>query len=250
MPNDTAQTPHPPVALVTGGARGQGASHVRLLAEEGYSVHSCDVLDAAGRAEVRSLQSEGLDVAYQHLDVTSPEDWRRVIAVIDQGHGRLDVLVNNAGIIHVTPLESETLDAWNLLLNVNLTGAMLGTQHAMPLLEKAEAASVINISSIFGAGGAIGYSAYSASKAGLVGLTKTVALELAPRGIRVNAVCPGGVSTPMNAQEPSGGVVPETPLGRRADPAEVSQVISFLAGPRSSFVTGAEIVVDGGYLAR
>jgi 3alpha(or 20beta)-hydroxysteroid dehydrogenase len=109
--------------------------------------------------------------------------------------------------------------------------------------------SIINTSSIFGPAGAIGYAAYAASKAGLLGLTRTAALELAPKKIRVNAVCPGGVSTPMNANEPEGGGVPETPLGRRADVSEIAGVIAFLAGADSSFVTGTEIVVDGGFLA-
>jgi NAD(P)-dependent dehydrogenase (short-subunit alcohol dehydrogenase family) len=126
---------------------------------------------------------------------------------IAEERARLDVLVNNAGVIHVTPIAEEDLTAWKRLLDINLTGAFLGIRAALPLLEAAGGGSIINISSIFGPAGAIGYAAYAASKAGLLGLTRTAALELASKNIRVNAVCPGGVSTPMNENERDGGVV-------------------------------------------
>lgn len=237
------------VALITGGSRGQGAAHAQRLATDGYVVYTGDVLDEVGESEAARMRGDGLDVTYVHLDVSDEMSWASVMSAIADRHGKLDVLVNNAGIIHVTEIADEDTAAWSKLLGINLTGAFLGIRAAIPLMEWAGSGSIINISSIFGPAGAVGYSAYAASKAGLLGLTRTAALELAPKAIRVNAVCPGGVSTPMNANEPGGGVVPETPLGRRADVSEIAGVIAFLAGPDASFVTGTELVVDGGFLA-
>jgi 3alpha(or 20beta)-hydroxysteroid dehydrogenase len=144
----------------------------------------------------------------------------------------------------------ETLDTWNLPLSINLTGALLGLQTMLPLLRKGTRSAVVNTSSIFGPSGAPGYAAYAASKAGLLGLTRTAALELAADGIRVNALVPGGVSTPINEQEPEGGVVPETPLGRRATADELAAAVAFLVSDDANFVTGTELVVDGGFRTR
>ena len=237
------------VVLVTGGARGQGASHAHRLASEGATVWACDVLDAEGASLAARLEAEGLDVRYRHLDVTSPEAWASVVAEIEAAHGRLDGLVNNAGIIHVTPIADEPLEAWNGLLAVNVTGALLGIQACLPLLRRSGYASVVNVASIFGVVGAPGYAAYCASKGALLGLSKVAALELAPE-IRVNTVVPGGVSTPMNENEKEGGVIPDTPLGRRAHVSEISSAVAFLLSSDASFVTGTELVVDGGYLSR
>ena len=236
--------------LVTGGARGQGASHAHRLAAEGATVWACDVLDHDGEALAARLEAEALDVRYRHLDVTSPQAWATVTHEIEAAHGRLDGLVNNAGIIHVTPLAEESLDAWNALLAVNVTGALLGIQACLPLLRRSSDAAVVNVASIFGAVGAPGYVAYCASKAALMAMTKVAALELAPEQIRVNSIVPGGVSTAMNEQERSGGVVPDTPLARRAHVSEISGAVAFLLSSDASFVTGTELVVDGGYLSR
>ncbi len=236
--------------LVTGGARGQGASHAHRLALEGATVWVCDVLDDEGAALEARLEGEELDVRYRHLDVTSPEAWAAVVAEIEAAHGHLDGLVNNAGIIHTTALEDEPLDAWNGLLAVNVTGALLGIQACLPLLRRSGSASVVNVASIFGAVGAPGYGAYCASKGALTALSKVAALELAPDAIRVNTLVPGGVSTPMNEHEKEGGVIPDTPLGRRAHVSEISGAVAFLLSSDASFVTGTELVVDGGYLSR
>jgi len=238
------------VALITGGARGQGAAHARRLAEEGARVITGDVLDAEGDALAAKLRADGLAVEYLHLDVTSPADWAHAVRTATERHGGLDVLVNNAGIIHVNPLLEETLEDWNQLLAVNVTGVLLGMQAAIPALRVRGGGSIVNISSIFGLAGAPGYIAYCASKAAVVGMTRTAALELAAGHIRVNAVCPGGVRTAMNENEEGGGVVPLTPMGRRADVREITGAVLFLASDDASFVTGTEIVVDGGYLAR
>jgi NAD(P)-dependent dehydrogenase (short-subunit alcohol dehydrogenase family) len=234
------------VVIVTGGARGQGASHAERLAREGARVISVDVLDAAGEETAERLRMDGLDVGYRHLDVTDPDGWTALVA----GCERLDVLVNNAGIIHVAPLLEETLEAWNGLLAVNATGTLLGMQAAIPAMRAGGRGSIVNVASIFGVTGSEGYVAYTASKAAIVAMTKTAALEHAGDGIRVNAICPGGVSTPMNESEPEGGVVPLTPLGRRAHVSEISGAVAYLASDDASFVTGTELVVDGGYLAR
>jgi NAD(P)-dependent dehydrogenase (short-subunit alcohol dehydrogenase family) len=237
------------VAIVTGGARGQGASHVERLAREGAVVISGDVLDDLGEEVAARLRAEGLDVAYRRLDVTAPADWAAAVDAAT-ARGRLAILVNNAGIIHVAPLLEETLEAWERLLAVNATGTLLGMQAAIPAMRSGGGGSIVNVASIFGLNGADGYVAYTASKAAIVAMTKTAALEHADDGIRVNAICPGGVSTPMNEQEPEGGVVPLTPLGRRAHVSEISGAVAFLASDDASFVTGTELVIDGGYLAR
>ena len=237
------------VAIVTGGARGQGLSHAERLAREGATVITGDVLDEPGEEAAAGLRAEGLDVTYRHLDVTSPADWTAAAADAT-ARGPLRVLVNNAGVIHVTPLLDETLEAWNRLLAVNTTGALLGMQAAIPAMKAAGGGSIINVASIFGVNASEGYAAYTASKAAIIALTKTAALEHAADRIRVNAICPGGVSTPMNENEPEGGVVPLTPLGRRAQPGEISGAVAYLASDDASFVTGTELVIDGGYLAR
>ena len=168
------------MALISGGARGQGAAHAKRLAADGFAVYAADVLDADGEAEVSRLRSEGHDVTYLHLDVSDEADWSTAVKSIEAEHHRLDVLVNNAGIIHVTPIADEPTEAWKRLLDVNLTGAFFGIRAVIPAMTKGAGGSIINVSSIFGPAGAMGYSAYAASKAGLLGLTRTAALELAP----------------------------------------------------------------------
>ncbi|MFF4274175.1 SDR family NAD(P)-dependent oxidoreductase [Streptomyces sp. NPDC001536] len=251
-------TPPAPVAgprlagrttLITGAARGQGASHAERLASEGARVLACDVLDDEGKATAARLREDGLDVEYLHLDVTSPADWSDAVEYARSATGRLDVLVNNAGIIHVNPLLDERPEDWNATLAVNTTGPLLGLQAAVPLMRAGGGGSVINVASIFGVVGAPGYAAYCASKGALIALTRTAALELAADGIRVNALCPGGVSTPMNEHEKEGGVIPQTPLGRRAHVREISGAVAFLASDDSSFTTGTEMIIDGGFLA-
>jgi 3alpha(or 20beta)-hydroxysteroid dehydrogenase len=235
--------------LITGGARGQGAAHAERLAREGATVFASDVLHDEGGALAERLSGEGLDVTYRDLDVTEATAWQALCREIGQKTGGIDVLINNAGIIHVAPLEEQARGVWDTTLAVNLTGAMLGIQAVVPGM-RSRGGSVINIASIFGVVGAPGYAAYCASKAGLIALTKVAALELAGDNIRVNVIVPGGVSTPMNEHEKEGGVIPDTPLRRRAHPSEISGAVVFLASEDSSFVTGSELVVDGGYLAR
>jgi NAD(P)-dependent dehydrogenase (short-subunit alcohol dehydrogenase family) len=240
---------HGKSVIVTGAARGQGASHAERLACEGAHVLACDVLDVEGKATADRLRQAGLEVDYLHLDVTLPEDWAQAVHHARMATGRLNVLVNNAGIIHVTPLLEERAKDWDATLAVNATGPLLGIQAAVPLMRESGGGSIVNVASVFGVVGAVGYVAYCASKGALIALTKTAALELAPDGIRVNAICPGGVSTPMNEHEKEGGVVPQTPMGRRADVSEISGAVAFLASDDSSFTTGTQMIIDGGFLA-
>jgi 3alpha(or 20beta)-hydroxysteroid dehydrogenase len=247
--NPAGRRLHGKSIIVTGAARGQGASHAERLAAEGAHVLACDILDAEGKATANRLQQAGLEVEYLHLDVTSPDDWAQAVRHARAAIGRLDVLVNNAGIIHVNPLLEEQPKDWDATLAVNTTGPLLGIQAAVPLMRQSGGGSIVNVASVFGAVGAVGYVAYCASKGALIALTKTAALELAPDGIRVNAICPGGVSTPMNEHEKEGGVIPQTPMGRRAHVSEISGAVAFLASDDSTFTTGTEMIIDGGFLA-
>ena len=237
--------------LITGGARGQGAAHAERLAREGATVFACDVLHDEGGALAERLRGDGLDVTYRGLDVTDATAWQALVEEI----GRIDVLINNAGIIHVAPHHRSSRAMPGTPRSPSISPARCWASRPwLPGMRSPSGSgrggSVINIASIFGVVGAPGYAAYCASKAGLIALTKVAALELAGDNIRVNVIVPGGVSTPMNEHEKEGGVIPDTPLRRRAHPSEISGAVVFLASEDSSFVTGSELVVDGGYLAR
>jgi 3alpha(or 20beta)-hydroxysteroid dehydrogenase len=232
-------------ALITGGARGQGAAHGRRLAEEGAAVLLGDVLEEAGEATAEALRADGHDVRFRRLDVTSPADWAAAI----QAAGRLDVLVNNAGVVRVAPIVDESDDGWQATMAVNATGVFYGMRAAIPVMQRAGSGSIINIASIYGPVGAPGYVAYTASKGAVIAMTKVAALEHARDRIRVNAICPGPVRTPMSEEEGDASV-DVTPLRRRAEPGEISSAVAFLASDDAVYVTGAELAVDGGYLAR
>jgi 3alpha(or 20beta)-hydroxysteroid dehydrogenase len=237
------------VALISGGARGQGAAHARRLAEEGAKVVFGDVLDAAGEEHAAGLRAAGLDVHYRHLDVTSPADWSAAVAEAEERFGRLDTLVNNAGIVRIAPIAEETDEGWAQTLAVNATGVFYGMRAAIGALRRAGGGSIINIASIYGPVGAPGYVAYTASKGAVIAMTKVAALEHAPDGIRVNAICPGPVRSPMSEAEGDASV-DVTPLRRRAEPEEISAAVAFLASDDAVYITGSELAVDGGYLAR
>jgi NAD(P)-dependent dehydrogenase (short-subunit alcohol dehydrogenase family) len=189
-------------------------------------------------------------VEYVHLDVTSPDQWHAVVerAVTTTGH--VDVLVNNAGIVHVAPLVEESLSEWNATFAVNATGPFLGIQAVTPALKSNGGGSIINIASTYGVVGCENYASYCASKSALLGLTRVAAIELAPESIRVNAICPGGVNTAQNANGARAKTVEMTPMGRRGHVSEVSGAIAYLACDDSTFTTGAIIPVDGGYLTQ
>lgn len=238
--------------LVTGGARGMGASHAQHLAAEGANVVIGDILDEEGTGFAEKLRADGLCVRYSHLDVTDEASWLEAVGQAAGWLGGLDGLVNNAGVTG-TPGGPETEDraAWDATIAVNQTGAYLGIRTVVPHLKAAGGGSVVNISSILGFVGDGDYFAYSATKGALRLMTRSAALKYASDGIRVNSVCPGMVRTPMNdAELDADGYVLDTPMRRMAEPVEVSKAVLFLLSDDAAYVTGSDLVVDGGYLAR
>jgi 3alpha(or 20beta)-hydroxysteroid dehydrogenase len=229
------------VILISGGARGLGASHARVLVSEGANVVIGDLLDADGTDLANEL---GATASYVHLDVTDATSWSTAIGHATSAFGGLDVLVNNAGIANAAPIADFPIDLWSKTLEINLTGTFLGIRAAVPALALRTTSSIINISSVEGLRGSAGLHAYVASKFGVRGLTKSVALEVAHLGIRVNSIHPGLVETPMTKNiDPSSLQIP---LGRSAQPIEVSRLVMYLASDESSYSTGAEFVIDGG----
>lgn len=229
------------VALITGGARGMGAADARMLVKEGAKVVIGDILDAEGQALADEL---GDSARYVHLDVSNAEEWTAAVETALSSFGKLNVLVNNAGIVQVGPLKTLDVARWQKVLDVNLTGPMLGTKAVIGPMIDAGGGSIINVSSIEGLRGAAYVHSYVASKWGLRGLTKSSALELASSNIRVNSIHPGFIRTPMTEHLPEDMV--QTPLGRPGTPDEVATFVVFLASDESSFSTGSEFVVDGG----
>jgi 3alpha(or 20beta)-hydroxysteroid dehydrogenase len=232
------------VALISGGARGMGASHARLLAAHGAAVVIGDILDDEGAALADEL---GAAARFVHLDVTRPQDWNGAAARAVGDFGKLDVLVNNAGIVNGSALQKFDLRQWQRIVDVNLTGTFLGMQVAADPMIAAGGGSIINVSSIEGLRGTPWAHGYVATKWAVRGLAKSVAMELAPHNIRVNSIHPGLIRTPMTANIPEDLIT--IPLGRAADPIEVSNFVLFLASEESSYATGAEFVMDGGTVA-
>jgi 3alpha(or 20beta)-hydroxysteroid dehydrogenase len=237
------------VALVSGAARGMGAAHARILAAEGASVVVGDVLDDRGAATAGSIGAP-----YVHLDVRSLDDWRAAVGSAVDAFGRLDVLVNNAGIIRVATIEDLPVEEFRAVVEVNQLGVFLGMKAAIPAMRASGGGSIINISSTGGLRGTPGTSAYAASKWAVRGMTKVAALEVGHDGIRVNSVHPGFIDTDMTRAPEFAGVDQETfsaalPVPRRGVPEDVARMVLFLASDDSAYCTGAEFVVDGGQTA-
>ena len=232
------------VALISGGARGMGAADARMLVAEGAKVVIGDILDEEGKALADEL---GESARYAHLDVTDYDQWQAAVETAVKEFGTLNVLVNNAGIVQVGPLKTLDVAKWQKVLDVNLTGAMLGIKASLEPMTAAGIGSIINVSSIEGMRGASWVHSYVSSKWGLRGLTKSAALELASDNIRVNSIHPGFIRTPMTEHFPDDMV--GTPLGRPGTPEEVATFVLFLASDESSYATGAEFVMDGGLIA-
>jgi 3alpha(or 20beta)-hydroxysteroid dehydrogenase len=227
------------VVVVTGGARGQGAAEAAALAAEGATVIAADIIEPQGELP------DG--VRFEHLDVTEPESWARLADVLRRDFGRVDGLVNNAGITSRTRLEDVELDEVERVLRVNLVGPLIGIKALLPLMGRG--ASIVNIGSTAALSGHFP-PAYTTAKWGIRGLTRLASMELGPRGIRVNVVHPGYIETPMSADATDWFKRQHAiaaPLGRGADPEEIAPAIVFLISDESSFVTGAELAVDGGF---
>jgi NAD(P)-dependent dehydrogenase (short-subunit alcohol dehydrogenase family) len=250
------------IVLVTGAASGIGLASADACAREGAVVIITDVNSKEGEAQAQRLAADGLKAEFLQQDAASEADWRRVVDGILAQHGRLDVLVNNAGIAVIAPIEQETLEGWRRTQAVNMDGVFLGTREAIRAM-KDGSGSIVNISSIEGLVGDPLVPAYNASKGGVRILTKSVALYCAQQGyrIRVNSVHPGYVATPLVANA-IGALPPDQaaalhqdllgriPMGRLGEPREIANVVLFLASDESSYMTGSELVVDGGYTAR
>ncbi|WP_432515322.1 SDR family NAD(P)-dependent oxidoreductase [Kineococcus sp. SYSU DK001] len=253
------------VVLITGGARGQGAAHGRLCAQQGATVVLADILDEVGRLEAESLRQEGLAVEYAHLDVTREGEWRNVVAHVETTHGKLDGLVNNAGIVHVALMEDESLEAFLRVHQVNAVSVFLGTKIGAEAMRRAGGGSIVNVASAYAHLGAPGYVSYNSSKASIVAVSRTAAVNYADDGIRVNSVSPGWIETELVEQERAVRtaatdwrlqytIAPRT-LARKdgaprgAAPREVSGVVAHLLSDAASYVTGTDIRVDGGVTA-
>ena len=237
------------VALVTGGARGIGEAIVRLFAKEGARVVIGDILEKEGKATAEDVRKEGGEVRYLRLDVTVEESWQEAVRTVEEWYGRLNVLVNNAGLVDRESIQDTPLELWEQIMAVNITGVFLGTKHAIPAMRRAGDGSIINISSAFGLIGTSNRPAYTASKGGVRLFTKATAIEHAKEGIRANSIHPGYVLTPMTARYPTEERIAQTPMGRLATPEDIAPGALFLASDDSRFMTGSELVIDGGLTA-
>ena len=238
------------VALVTGGSRGMGAATVRRLHSEGASVVVADILDDDGKALADEL---GDRVRFIHLDVASEDQWQDAIAQTEREFGKLDVLVNNAGILKFNALTDVPLEEFRQVIDVNLTGVFLGMKHAIPAMKRAGKGAIVNVSSTEGMAATLFCGAYTASKFGVRGITKAAALEYAADNIRANSVHPGGMDTPMTraVMDETGRkyVASKVPMKRMGTPEDVAGVIAFLASDDAAYTTGAEVLIDGGVMS-
>ena len=249
------------VALITGAAsgvegrlKGLGGSAARLLAREGASVVLTDLNDVLGEQTAAAIRASGGRATYLHLDVTDEVAWQSVVDKTVELYGRLDVLVHSAGVTFRTTVEETSEDLWDIQMNVHVKGAFFGTKHAIPEMRKAGGGSIVLISSLAGLVGSASSTGYHTAKGAMRLFAKTAAVQYAPENIRVNTIHPGFVLTPMFEplmHDPTQveARLEKVPMGRLGEPEEIASVILFLASDESSFITGAELAVDGGYTA-
>jgi cyclopentanol dehydrogenase len=244
------------VAFISGGARGMGATEAKLFANEGAAVAIGDVLEEAGKRTEAEINQSGGQALFVSLDVTSEQSWLDAIGATVTKFGRLDILVNNAGVSAHGMIEFTTEADWDRVMDVNSKGPFLGTKAAIPEMRKSGGGSIINISSQLGlVGTEMSSPQYQSSKGAIRLLTKTTALQYAPDGIRCNSVHPGPVNTDMTADsrgnpENLGKMVGRIPMGRYGEPVEIANGVLYLASDESGFVTGSELVLDGGWTAQ
>ena len=232
------------VALVTGAAQGIGHAVATALAEAGATVTATDIRDQSDLGDHIRTRSH---------DVTDSSRWSEIVDEIRDDHGRLDILVNNAGVSGYDQLHELSLDEWNRIVAINQTGVMLGMKHALRMMRPARSGAIVNISSICGATSVRGVAAYHASKHAVLTMTKNAAVSYAREGIRANAVLPGWIRTPLTlgqTDELNGAFLEATPMGVGGEPADIANAVCFLVSDRARFVTGVDLPVDGGYLAR
>jgi NAD(P)-dependent dehydrogenase (short-subunit alcohol dehydrogenase family) len=246
------------VAIVTGGAGGLGKAHALLLAKEGAKVAVTDMDEAQGKRVADEINKQGGEAIFLKHDVSKEVEWSRVIRETLERFGKLDILVNNAGVNVWKKIEDTSLDEWRWLMSINLDGVFLGTKYAIGAMKKSGGGSIINISSVAGMIGTLDTSAYHASKGGVRIFTKAAALECSKAGydynIRVNSVHPGVIKTPMvegllNDEEKRKAALSWHPIGHFGEPEDIAYGVLYLASDESKFITGAELVIDGGWTA-
>ena len=243
------------VAIISGGARGQGATEARMMSREGAKVVFGDILDDEGRKAEAEIAEAGYEATYIHLDVTKEDDWRAAIAAAVERYGKLDILVNNAAILLPNTIEETSEEEWDRIMAVNAKGVFLGTKHAIPAMRQAGGGSIINISSVAGLVGSLdGSPSYSATKGAVRLFSKTTAIQHAKDNIRCNSVHPGPIDTPMIQRmltDPDRleRRMRRLPLKRVGTTEDIAYGVLYLASDESSFVTGAELVIDGGTTA-
>ena len=243
------------VTLISGGARGMGAVEARLFAREGAKVVIGDILEEEGRRTEAEISETGAECVFVRLDAASESDWQQAVATAVGRFGKLDILVNNAGIFRGDRVEDTTEESWDLVMDVNAKGVFLGTKHSIPEMRKAGGGSIINISSVAGLVGNPFTSAYNASKGAVRLLTKSTAVQYAKDGIRANSIHPGVIETPMtqdvvNDESFRQFRLARNPILRLGQPEDVAYGVLYLASDESSFVTGSELVIDGGWTAQ
>jgi 3alpha(or 20beta)-hydroxysteroid dehydrogenase len=235
--------------IITGGARGMGASHARGFIAEGANVVIADILEQEGRTLADELGDHAI---FSHLDVTNDKDWAATVAAAEDAFGPVSVLINNAGIARFGVIEETEPAAWRQVIDVNLTGTYLGMRAVASSMRKAGGGAIVNISSIESMKSEFGIGAYVASKWGVRGMTKTAALELGRDNIRVNSIHPGAVRTPMTAGPDTAALaaaaIKELAIPRMGEPEEITRLVLFVASDEASFSTGSEFIADGGYL--
>ncbi len=244
------------VALISGAARGMGAEEARLFAREGGRVVLGDLRDEAGEQVVAEIGEQGGDAIYVRLDVSDEAAWRDAVGQAESSYGRLDILVNNAGIVSYSQGDDDSIEDYDRLMDVNARGTYVGMRAAIPAMRRAGGGSIVNISSISGlVGQRHVHAGYNASKGAVCIMTKSMAVQHAADGIRVNSVHPGPIQTDMTKDawsdpERRRRTEQSTPLGRYGLPLDVANAVLFLASDEAAFITGAELVVDGGYTAQ